>query len=778
MKYKNQATGQEVSYTSDQLQDQAIGFLSDQFQPIQAASTPVPSSGQASSTIQNPASSAPQGARKLGPREFDALRMENKVGPGNFDQFFYKDPTGNIYLRPNAPGPTSSPTTSPKPSAPPVDARMQDESVEDFTSRLSAESGAQSPTGSSRFVGTSDVARAKMREQLKSELLPQGEMPSLPSLAEERIKLRKEQGIVNDEQDLADIRNEARMAEQELRQFRAQTGAGMTEFGRSGAVSEAERNAMFRLEGLALRERALVERVNSKNAFIDQVLKDQQMDFAAASEKWNQEFALNTKINDVLNAQMDDLQKDAMATVTTISNLMQESGTPYEQWPPEMKMQIETAALQAGLPKDTFKMAFGAQLGGEKVLSHMVQENASGGKDVYVLLQGKDGVKLQKVGGTEGYGMFEGLDAPELKNIDGKTYQWNAQTGTWELPSGPAKSQEELDALPDSPRNILAALEALKNHPGRGAAVGKSSIFNFIPGTKAASFINELNRVKSLLALPSLDLLKGPMSDKDLKFIQDAGSSLNPSSTESDFNAELDRLIKETNRIANQPFNTSSEGSQSFKLESPQDIDSFLDSFNSVGSGTNNAQIGSLSEKFESGGNPGAIGYDSTGGYSYGTYQLAHQNAKKFVEQSPYAREFSGLAFNSKAWQNKWRQVAQNDPQGFEKAQKKYIEQTHFVPQAQRLAKAGFDLNSASDVLKDVIWSTAVQHGAQTDVVEKALRRVGKNASEADLIKAIYNERWSGGRRFAGSNPEVQRSVKNRFFGRNGELATALSRLG
>jgi len=199
--------------------------------------------------------------------------------------------------------------------------------------------------------------------------------------------------------------------------------------------------------------------------------------------------------------------------------------------------------------------------------------------------------------------------------------------------------------------------------------------------------------------------------------------------------------------------------------------------FNSVGGDTNAASLGQLSQKYESSGNPGAIGYDSTGGWSYGTYQLAHNNAQRFVQQSPYAKEFSGIPFNSEAFRNKWKEVAQKDPQGFAQAQEQYIAKTHFEPLAVKAAQAGLDLAEHTPVLSEVIFSTGVQHGANTDVINKALARVGKNASEEELIKAIYNERWNGGRRFANSTPQVKKAVYNRFFGKNGELATALRQL-
>lgn len=193
--------------------------------------------------------------------------------------------------------------------------------------------------------------------------------------------------------------------------------------------------------------------------------------------------------------------------------------------------------------------------------------------------------------------------------------------------------------------------------------------------------------------------------------------------------------------------------------------------------GTSQNGLGGLSARYESSGNPGAIGYDSTGGFSYGTYQLAHNNAQTFVQQSPYAREFAGIPFNSQAFQNKWKEIAARDPAGFEKAQHDFIQKTHFEPQAQLLQSGGVNVQAQSPVIQDAIWSTAVQHGPSTPIVLNALRQVGPNASDADKLKAIYALRWNNGKNFASSTPEVQRSVYNRFFGQNGELALALSRI-
>ena len=53
-------------------------------------------------------------------------------------------------------------------------------------------------------------------------------------------------------------------------------------------------------------------------------------------------------------------------------------------------------------------------------------------------------------------------------------------------------------------------------------------------------------------------------------------------------------------------------------------------------------------------------------------------------------------------------------------------------------------LRNAVLFFAEVVFSTGVQHGAGTDVINRALARVGNDASDAEIIKAIYQERWGG----------------------------------
>lgn len=183
--------------------------------------------------------------------------------------------------------------------------------------------------------------------------------------------------------------------------------------------------------------------------------------------------------------------------------------------------------------------------------------------------------------------------------------------------------------------------------------------------------------------------------------------------------------------------------------------------------------LGMLSEKFESNGSPGTIGRDNTGGWSYGAWQLAHNNALKFINKSPYAAAFAGIKFNSDAWRNKWKSVAEADPEGFKREQMNYIAATHYKPVVDRLASTGIDVNALSPALKNVIWSTAVQHGPGSKIVDAALKTAGGDEKKA--IKTIYAMRWNGGKNFSKSTKDVKASVYNRFFGKAGEMNEALN---
>lgn len=77
----------------------------------------------------------------------------------------------------------------------------------------------------------------------------------------------------------------------------------------------------------------------------------------------------------------------------------------------------------------------------------------------------------------------------------------------------------------------------------------------------------------------------------------------------------------------------------------------------------------------------------------------------------------------------------------------------------------GLNLDKRSPVIRDVIFSTAVQHGegGASTVFHNALGNDASHLSNEDIINLIYNERSKVKKYFSKSSPETQDSLKDRF---------------
>lgn len=203
--------------------------------------------------------------------------------------------------------------------------------------------------------------------------------------------------------------------------------------------------------------------------------------------------------------------------------------------------------------------------------------------------------------------------------------------------------------------------------------------------------------------------------------------------------------------------------------------------------------IGKLSAKFESGGEGiAAIGYDRTGGTSYGKYQIASAvgSMKGFLnfldEQAPdLAKRLrnSGPANTGSrrgAMPSEWRAIASEQPERFERLQEAYIRESHYQPAVEAISRrTGLDEKTLSPAMREVIWSTAVQHGpaGAARIFERADNMSG-NPEAADyekkMIKNVYNVRAG---QFGSSTAKVQNSVRNRFIEER-ELALGMLKNG
>ena len=128
------------------------------------------------------------------------------------------------------------------------------------------------------------------------------------------------------------------------------------------------------------------------------------------------------------------------------------------------------------------------------------------------------------------------------------------------------------------------------------------------------------------------------------------------------------------------------------------------------------------------------------GGRSYGSYQIIQANMQDYLKHSQFKDEFKGLKVNSQAFNDTWQRIAKEHPKEFWLDQHNYIERTHYNPLIASLKKDGIDIADRGPAIKDMIWSTAVQYGANTPVIANALRgRKIDNISNEEIIIAVQD---------------------------------------
>lgn len=195
-------------------------------------------------------------------------------------------------------------------------------------------------------------------------------------------------------------------------------------------------------------------------------------------------------------------------------------------------------------------------------------------------------------------------------------------------------------------------------------------------------------------------------------------------------------------------------------------------------------KLGTLSGLYESGNgqklwNNGNL--DKTGGWSYGTYQIATQNGTmndylKYLQQHPDYQHFyhslqqaggNNMALTGDAqFKNTWADLSKNSD--FLQSQQDFIVAKKLDPALRRISDIkGLNLEDRSPVIKDVLYSTATQHG-EGGAAHVMHRRFGNNAdvstlSDEEIINQIYDERSDVNHHFKSSPQNIKDSTKKRF---------------
>lgn len=197
---------------------------------------------------------------------------------------------------------------------------------------------------------------------------------------------------------------------------------------------------------------------------------------------------------------------------------------------------------------------------------------------------------------------------------------------------------------------------------------------------------------------------------------------------------------------------------------------------------------GDISARYESGADgSAAIGYDGTGGTSYGRWQFSSTRGSmdgflRFLEGR--GGEAAAVAARlraagpadtggtSGAMPEAWKRAAQTP--GFGDWEREFAQREFYEPAVRGLPAGAAAAVEQSPMLQQMVWSTAVQHGAggAADIFRKAWR---DGMTDADFVRAAYEERAG---RFGSSAPEVRASVQRRLRREAGDILGGLSGAG
>lgn len=198
-------------------------------------------------------------------------------------------------------------------------------------------------------------------------------------------------------------------------------------------------------------------------------------------------------------------------------------------------------------------------------------------------------------------------------------------------------------------------------------------------------------------------------------------------------------------------------------------------------------ELGALSAKFESAKLGSlAIGFDGTGGTSYGKYQIATRTGTfnrflKFAasaggDGTEVAKRLQNAGDPDTGGKNgsvpnEWKKLVMEGKMG--DLEHKFIKATHYDPAFGGLNPELRSMVEKSKALQDVLWSTAVQHGpaGAKSIFNSAFAQAGSAPTPDQIIKLVYGHR---GNKFPSSTAAIQSSVKSRF---RTEAAMALAML-
>jgi len=191
-------------------------------------------------------------------------------------------------------------------------------------------------------------------------------------------------------------------------------------------------------------------------------------------------------------------------------------------------------------------------------------------------------------------------------------------------------------------------------------------------------------------------------------------------------------------------------------------------------------RLGQTSEKFEvRGRGAGTIAHTDGdhGGASYGLSQFSVNTGslQEYLRHSTYGDQFKGLTPDTPAFDAKWKEVAKQFPD-FGEDQRSYTRAKYYDVQSAQLKARGLDLNVRGPAVQDAIWSTAVQFGGKTRLIERSLQEsYGKptelhKLSDSDIVAAVQDYKFKHNHELFKSSRKHWSSLENRAIDEKADL--------
>jgi len=151
------------------------------------------------------------------------------------------------------------------------------------------------------------------------------------------------------------------------------------------------------------------------------------------------------------------------------------------------------------------------------------------------------------------------------------------------------------------------------------------------------------------------------------------------------------------------------------------------------------ARLGSISAKYE--GKVDTVGGD--GGRAYGKYQFDYKagGLQTFFRDNPeYAAKFEGLSPGTKAFNDRWKQVARENPIAFEAAQDRSAKNIWYEPARKHAESLGFKTSDRG--IQEALFSGSIQHGGIKKILDRTAALEGfADMTEQQQIQAFYDQR-------------------------------------